>query len=142
VATRCTISFVGAQQPIDLQLYIDGVSLALIWSNPVRFKCPRCNADHEARVGTAHLEPLYSNLIKRSLKSLTLQPPEDALSARAVSTRAVVAAMRTLSVTCLRDPSNPHGAGAFRLSIRSVAPLLEVGKLSAIEVKHEKPKDG
>jgi hypothetical protein len=25
------------QQPIDLQLYIDGVSLALIWSNPVRF---------------------------------------------------------------------------------------------------------
>jgi hypothetical protein len=74
------------QQPIDLQLYIDGVSLALIWSNPVRFKCPRCDADHEARVGTAHLEPLYSNLIKRSLKSLTLQPPEDALSARAVST--------------------------------------------------------
>src|SRR5215813_7664848 len=51
-------------------------------------------------------------------------------------------AMRNLSVTCLRDPSNPHGAGAFRLSIRSVASLLEVGKLSAIEVKHEKPKGG
>src|SRR5262249_11828853 len=47
-----------------------------------------------------------------------------------------------LSVTCLRDPSNPHGAGAFSLSIRSVASLLEVGKLSAIEVKHEKPKGG
>src|SRR5262245_46563882 len=50
--------------------------------------------------------------------------------------------MRNLSVTCLRDPPNPHGAGAFRLSIRSVASLLEVGKLSAIEVKHEKPKGG
>ena len=88
-ATRCTISFVGAQRPsspIDLQLYIDGVSLALIWSNPVRFQCPRCGADHETKVGAANLEPLYSNLIKRSLKPLTLQPPEDTLSARGVST--------------------------------------------------------
>jgi hypothetical protein len=58
------------QQPIDLQLYIDGVSLALIWSNPVRFQCPRCGADHETKVGAAHLEPLYSNLVKRSLKPL------------------------------------------------------------------------
>jgi len=74
------------QQPIDLQLYIDGVSLALIWSNPVRFQCPRCGADHETKVGAANLEPLYSNLIKRSLKPLTLQPPEDTLSARGVST--------------------------------------------------------
>ena len=73
------------QPPIDLQLYIDGVSLALIWSNPLRFQCPRCGADHETRVGAAHLEPLYSNLIKRSLKPLTLQPPEDALSVRGVS---------------------------------------------------------
>ena len=56
--------------------------------------------------------------------------------------RAARQTMRNLSVTCLRDPSNPHGAGAFRLSIRSVASLLEVGKLSAIEVKHEKPKGG
>ena len=70
------------QQPIDLQLYIDGVSLALIWSNPVRFQCPRCGADHETKVGAANLEPLYSNLIKRSLEPLTLQPPEDAFSAR------------------------------------------------------------
>jgi len=30
------------QQPIDLQLYTDCVSLALIWSNPVRFQCPHC----------------------------------------------------------------------------------------------------
>src|SRR5262249_41074332 len=67
------------QQPIDLQLYIDGVSLALIWSNPVRFQCPRCGADHETRVEAARLEPFYSNLIKRSLKSLTLQPPEETL---------------------------------------------------------------
>ena len=66
------------QQPIDLQLYIDGVSLALIWSNPVRFQCPRCGADHETRVGAAHLEPFYSNLIKRSLN-------QDTLSARSVS---------------------------------------------------------
>ena len=74
------------QQPIDLQLYIDGVSLALIWSNPVRFQCPRCGGDHEMKVGAAHLEPLYSNLIKRSLEPLTLQPPEDTLSARDVGT--------------------------------------------------------
>ena len=73
------------QQPIDLQLYIDGVSLALIWSNPVRFQCPRCGADHETRVGAAHFEPFYSNLIKRSLDPLTLQPPEDTPSARSVS---------------------------------------------------------
>src|SRR5215471_12654901 len=74
------------QQPIDLQLYIDGVTLALIWSNPVRFQCPCCGADHETKVGAAHLEPLYSNLMKRSLKPLTLQPPEYALSARGVGT--------------------------------------------------------
>src|SRR5215813_2925817 len=74
------------QQPIDLQLYIDGVSLALIWSNPVRFQCPRCGADHETKVGAAHLEPLYSNLVKRSLKALNTSAAEDALSARAVST--------------------------------------------------------
>jgi hypothetical protein len=74
------------QQPIDLQLYIDGVTLALIWSNPVRFQCPCCGADHETKVGAAHLEPLYSNLMKRSLEPLTLQPPEYALSARGVGT--------------------------------------------------------
>ena len=73
------------QHPIDLQLYIDGVSLALI-CNPVRFQCPCCGADHETKVGAAHLEPLYSNPIKRSLKPLTLQPPEYALSARGVGT--------------------------------------------------------
>ena len=39
------------QQPIDLQLYTDGVSLALIWSNPVRFQCPHCGTDHETKVG-------------------------------------------------------------------------------------------
>ena len=46
------------QQPIDLQLYTDGVSLALIWSNPVRFQCLHCGTDHETKVGAAHLEPL------------------------------------------------------------------------------------
>ena len=73
------------QQPIDLQLYTDCVSLALIWSNPVRFQCPCCGADHETKVETAHFEPLYSNLVKRSLKPLTLQQPEDARSAGDVS---------------------------------------------------------
>ena len=74
------------QQPNDLRLYIDGVSLALIWSNPVRFQCPCCGADHETKVETAHFEPLYSNLVKRSLKPLTLQQPEDARSAGDVGT--------------------------------------------------------
>jgi len=58
------------QQPIDLQLYIDGVSLALIWSKPVRFQCPRCGADHETKVEAARLEPLHLNVVKRSLKPL------------------------------------------------------------------------
>jgi hypothetical protein len=44
-----------AQQPIDLQLYTDGVSLALMWSNPVRFQCPHCGTEHETKVGEAHL---------------------------------------------------------------------------------------
>jgi hypothetical protein len=43
-----------AQQPIDLQLYTDGVSLALMWSNPVRFQCPHCGTEHETKVGEAH----------------------------------------------------------------------------------------
>src|SRR5262245_13582344 len=74
------------QQPIDLQLYIDGVSLASICSNAVRFQCPSCDADHETKVAPALLVPISSNLIKRSLKPLTLQPHEYALSARGVGT--------------------------------------------------------
>jgi hypothetical protein len=74
------------QQLIDLQIYIDAVSLALIWSNPLRFPCPHCGADHEMKVGAADLEPLYSSLIKKSLKPLTLQPPKDALGAEGIST--------------------------------------------------------
>jgi hypothetical protein len=70
------------QQLIDLQIYIDAVSLALIWSNPLRFPCPHCGADHEMKVGAADLEPLYSsltgcpafllNIEKRSLPRLML----------------------------------------------------------------------
>jgi len=73
------------QQLIDLQIHIDGVSLALIWSNPLRFPCPHCGAEHETTVGAAHVEPLYSNLSKQSLKLLT-QPPEDTPGAEGVST--------------------------------------------------------
>jgi hypothetical protein len=62
------------------------VSLALIWSNPLRFPCPHCGAEHETTVGAIHVEPLYSDLVKQSLKLSTLQPPEDTPGAEGVST--------------------------------------------------------
>jgi hypothetical protein len=44
------------QQPVNLQIYTDYVTLALIWSNPVRFECPHCGAKHEMSVGAACLQ--------------------------------------------------------------------------------------
>src|SRR4029450_9037643 len=44
------------QQPVNLQIYTDYVTLALIWSNPVRFECPHCGAIHETTVGAACLQ--------------------------------------------------------------------------------------
>jgi hypothetical protein len=44
------------QQPVNLQIYTDYVTLALIWSNPVRFECPHCAAKHETTVGAAGLQ--------------------------------------------------------------------------------------
>jgi hypothetical protein len=44
------------QQPVNLQIYTDYVTLALIWSNPVRFECPHCGAKHETKVGAACLQ--------------------------------------------------------------------------------------
>jgi hypothetical protein len=38
------------RQPVNLQIYTDYVTLALIWSNPVRFECPHCGAKHETKV--------------------------------------------------------------------------------------------
>jgi hypothetical protein len=38
------------RQPVNLQIYTDYVTLALIWSNPVRFECPHCSAKHETKV--------------------------------------------------------------------------------------------
>jgi hypothetical protein len=38
------------RQPIDLQLHVDDATLALIWSNAVRFQCPQCGAEHETKV--------------------------------------------------------------------------------------------
>ena len=97
----------------------------------MRRKWERLTLSHSTRTSSSdHLKPL------------TLQPLRTLSAHEPSARRAVVVAMPTLSVTCLRDPSNPHGAGAFRLSVRSVAPLLEIRKLSAIEVKHEKPEDG
>jgi hypothetical protein len=44
------------QQPVNLQIYTDYVTLALIWSNPVHFECPHCGAKHETKVGAACLQ--------------------------------------------------------------------------------------
>ena len=36
--------------PVDLQLYVDDVTLARIWSNVLRFQCPHCGTKHETKV--------------------------------------------------------------------------------------------
>ena len=41
------------QQPIN---HTDYATLARIWSNPVRFQCPHCGAEHETEVGAACLQ--------------------------------------------------------------------------------------
>jgi hypothetical protein len=38
------------RQPVDLQLYVDDATLARIWSNVLRFQCPRCGTKHETEV--------------------------------------------------------------------------------------------
>jgi acyl carrier protein len=38
------------RQPIDLQLYVDDATLARVWSNAVRFRCPHCGVKHETKV--------------------------------------------------------------------------------------------
>src|SRR5262245_35869925 len=97
----------------------------------MRREWERLTLSHSTRISSSdRLTPYHFS------RRRTLQAHE--ASAR----RAVVVAIPSLSVACLRHSSNPHGAGAFRLSTRSVAPLLDLGKLSAIEAKHEKPKGG
>jgi hypothetical protein len=49
---------------IDLQLYVDDATLARIWSNAVRFRCPHCGVKHETKV-----ERLAS-------RPLSLEPPQ------------------------------------------------------------------
>jgi acyl carrier protein len=46
------------RQPIDLQLYVDDATLARIWSNLVRFKCPHCGVKHETKVERLASRPL------------------------------------------------------------------------------------
>jgi acyl carrier protein len=52
------------RQPIDLQIYVDDATLARIWSNLVRFRCPHCGTKHETKV-----ERLAS-------RPLSLEPPQ------------------------------------------------------------------
>ena len=104
-------------------------------------KCPETRGLQGARTRPwRYRRPVHTRACGQRRLLAGQAGPTARRAAMPVASRA--GAMRNLSVTCLRDPSNPHGAGAFRLSIRSVASLLEVGKLSAIEVKHEKPKGG
>jgi acyl carrier protein len=46
------------RQPIDLQLYVDDATLARIWSNAVRFRCPHCGVKHETKVERLASRPL------------------------------------------------------------------------------------
>ena len=46
------------RQPIDLQLYVDDATLARIWSNAVRFRCPHCGVKHETKVERLASTPL------------------------------------------------------------------------------------
>jgi len=52
---------------IDLQLYVDDATLARIWSNPVRFKCPHCGVKHETKVERLTSRPLSVEPLKRSV---------------------------------------------------------------------------
>src|SRR2546422_11078952 len=38
------------RQPVDLQLYVDDATLARIWTNVLRFRCPHCGTKHETEV--------------------------------------------------------------------------------------------
>jgi ribosomal protein L44E len=46
------------RQPVDLQLYVDDTTLARIWSNVLRFQCPRCGTKHETEVQRLASKPL------------------------------------------------------------------------------------
>ena len=52
------------RQPIDLQLYVDDATLARIWSNAVRFRCPHCGVKHETKVERLASRPLSLELPK------------------------------------------------------------------------------
>jgi hypothetical protein len=69
------------QQPVNLQIYTDYVTLALIWSNPVRFECPHCGAKHETKVGAACLQTTLGRTPSSEAQSLKpLERPEKASS--------------------------------------------------------------
>jgi predicted RNA-binding Zn-ribbon protein involved in translation (DUF1610 family) len=61
------------QQPVNLQIYTDYVTLALIWSNSVRFECPHCGAKHETKVGAACLQ---TTLARSSSSEVQSPKPE------------------------------------------------------------------
>jgi hypothetical protein len=46
------------RQPVDLQLYVDDATMARIWSNVLRFQCPRCGTKHETEVQRLASKPL------------------------------------------------------------------------------------
>ncbi len=50
------------RQPIDLQVYVDDATLARIWSNTVRFRCPHCGVKHETKVERLASRPLSLEL--------------------------------------------------------------------------------
>jgi acyl carrier protein len=50
------------RQHIDLQLYVDDATLARIWSNAVRFRCPHCGVKHETKVERLASRPLSLEL--------------------------------------------------------------------------------
>src|SRR5258707_15748211 len=66
-ALATSIALAGCRetrQPVDLQLYVDDVTLARIWSNVLRFQCPHCGTKHETEVQRLASKP-FSNLVKR-----------------------------------------------------------------------------
>jgi acyl carrier protein len=54
------------RQPIDLQLYVDDATLARVWSNAVRFRCPHCGVKHETKVERLASRPLSLELPQRN----------------------------------------------------------------------------
>src|SRR5258708_26917597 len=73
-ALATSIALAGCRetrQPVDLQLYVDDVTLARIWSNVLRFQCPHCGTKHETEVQRLASKPFSVEPPKRNARGIS-----------------------------------------------------------------------